>query len=92
MALKQEGVHCVLCPKQRNKIKGIVLNRACILQLFCAEVRVSNPQRLTYMQISDECHPLPPGTPACSHSACSLSVGPFIQGKITPVLRKMHPK
>ena len=36
MALKQEGVHFVLCPKQGNKIEGIVLNRACILGLFCA--------------------------------------------------------
>ena len=37
MALKQDGVHFALCPKQGNKIEGVVLNR----------VRLSNPYRLT---------------------------------------------
>ena len=27
MALKQEDVHLLLCPKQGNKIEGVVLNR-----------------------------------------------------------------
>ena len=31
MALKQDCVHFVLCPKQANKIEGVVLNRVCIL-------------------------------------------------------------
>ena len=27
MALKQDGVHFAICPKQSNKIEGFVLNR-----------------------------------------------------------------
>ena len=27
MAIKQHGVHFVLCPKKANKIEGVVLNR-----------------------------------------------------------------
>ena len=34
MALKQDCVHFVLCPKQANKIEGVVLNRVCILGSF----------------------------------------------------------
>ena len=34
MALKQDGVHFVLCPKQGNKIEGVVLNRVCISGSF----------------------------------------------------------
>ena len=93
MALKQEGVHCVLCPKQGNKIKGIVLNRACILGLFCAiQGQGFKPSAAHLYANIGRVPPLPPGTPACSHSACSVSIGPFIQGKITPILHKMHPK
>ena len=29
-----DGVHCVTCPKQVNKIKGVVLNRVSILRFF----------------------------------------------------------
>ena len=36
MTLKQEDVHLLLCPKQGNKIEGVVLNRwVCILGFFC---------------------------------------------------------
>ena len=35
MALKQGGVHFLLCPKQGNKSEGVVLNRVCILGFFC---------------------------------------------------------
>ena len=34
MALKQEGVHFLLCPKQGNKIEGVFLDRVCILGYF----------------------------------------------------------
>ena len=34
MALKQGGVHFLLCPKQGNKIEGVVLNSVCILGFF----------------------------------------------------------
>ena len=34
MALKQDCVHFVLCPKQANKIEGVVVNRVCILGSF----------------------------------------------------------
>ena len=33
--LKQGGVHFVVCPKQGNKIEGVVLNRVRILGLSC---------------------------------------------------------
>ena len=32
---KQGGMPCVLCPKQGNKMEGVVLNRVCILRIFC---------------------------------------------------------
>ena len=34
MALKQDGVHFLLCPKQGNKIAGFFLDRVCILGYF----------------------------------------------------------
>ena len=34
MALQQDGVHFVPCPKQGNKIEGVVLNRVCISGRF----------------------------------------------------------
>ena len=34
MALKQDGVRFLLCPKQGNKIEGVFLNRVCILGYF----------------------------------------------------------
>ena len=34
MALKQDGVHFVLYPKQGNKIEGVFLNRVCISGSF----------------------------------------------------------
>ena len=35
MALKQDGLYFVLCPKKGNKIEGDVLSRVCILGFFC---------------------------------------------------------
>ena len=35
MALKEDGVHFFFCPKQGNKIEGVVLNRLCIVGFFC---------------------------------------------------------
>ena len=35
IALKQGGMHFLLCAKQGNKIEGVVLNRVCILGFFC---------------------------------------------------------
>ena len=35
MALKQDGMHFVLCSKQGNTIEGVVLNRVCGLGIFC---------------------------------------------------------
>ena len=60
MALKQDGVHFLLCPRQANKINGVLLNEVCLLEFFFGlnRVRVSNPQRLTYTQILLE-YPLP---------------------------------
>ena len=37
MALKQGGVRFLLCPKQGNKIEGVVLNRVCILGFFLSK-------------------------------------------------------
>ena len=55
MALKQDGVHFVLCPEQGMCFRiFFVLNR----------VRVSNPQWLTYTPILvDHCPPLPLSSP-----------------------------
>ena len=47
--MSPDGVHCVPCPKQGNKIKSVVLNRVCILGFFFLNrVRVLNPQLLAY--------------------------------------------
>ena len=35
MALKEDGVHFLFCPKQGNKIEGVVLNRLRIVGFFC---------------------------------------------------------
>ena len=54
-ALKQDGVHFVLCPKQGNKVDDIFPCRVCILGFFVLNrVRVSNLQRLNYTQIPVE--------------------------------------
>ena len=34
MALKQDSVHFLLCPKQGNKIEGVFLDNICILRHF----------------------------------------------------------
>ena len=51
--MSPDGVHCVPCPKQGNKIKSVVLNRVCMYIgfFFLNRVRVLNPQLLTYTQI-----------------------------------------
>ena len=36
MALKQDGVHFLLCPRQANKIDGVLLNEVCLLEFFLA--------------------------------------------------------
>ena len=51
--LKQDCVHFVLCPKQANKIEGVVVNRVCILGSFVLNRDSVKPsyQRLTYTLI-----------------------------------------
>ena len=50
--MSPDGVHCVPCPKQGNKIKSVVLNRVCILGFFfLSRVRILNPQLFAYTQI-----------------------------------------
>ena len=53
MTLKQDRVHFVVCPKQGNKIEGVVINRVCILGFFFVlnKIMVSNPQQVTPTQI-----------------------------------------
>ena len=52
MALKQDGVHFVLCPKQVNKIEGVVLNRVCIIEIFCPKPGQSfKPSAVNFTQI-----------------------------------------
>ena len=52
MALKQDGVNFVLCPKQGNKIEGFSQTGYVLREFFFLNrVRVSNPQRLTSTQI-----------------------------------------
>ena len=46
--LKQDCVHFVLCPKQANKIEGVVVNRVCISRKFCpkqGQILVEYPLR-----------------------------------------------
>ena len=58
----KQGVSCTIdfvlvgsCPKQCTKIEGVVLNRVCILGIFCPK----QGQRLTYTQILVEYSPSP---------------------------------
>ena len=78
----------VPCPKQGYKIKGIVLNRVCILGLLCAKQGQEFKPSVAHLYANIGRVPplLPPGTPACSRCACSVSIRPFIRGKITLVL------
>ena len=48
--LKQDCVHFVLCPKQANKIEGVVVNGVCISRKFCPK-QGQGRSRLTYTQI-----------------------------------------
>ena len=69
MALKQDGVNFVLCPKQGNKIEGFSQTGYVLKEFFFLNrVRVSNPQRLTSTQILVEWSgtPPPPFPPARS--------------------------
>ena len=63
------GVHFVLCPKQGNKIRGVVVNRVCILGFFVVvvvnRVRVSNPH-------------LYPNTGRVSSGGCCNVLGPLL--------------
>ena len=59
----KQGVSCTIdfvlvgsCPKQCTTIEGVVLNRVCILGIFCPK----QGQRLTYTQILVEYSPSPP--------------------------------
>ena len=71
MPLKEDGVHFVLCPKQGNKIEGVVLNRVRILGFFCPKKSQGlNPHWLTYTQTLVD-YPPPPGLiPAMQRSSC----------------------
>ena len=52
MALKEDGVNFVLCPKQGNKIEGFSQTGYVLKEFFFLNrFRVSNPQRLTSTQI-----------------------------------------
>ena len=78
MALKQEGVHCVLCPKQGNKIEGIVLNSTCILGLFYAIQGQGFKLSVAHLYaILDECLPPPPRDSSLL-TLCLLSVNKAI--------------
>ena len=62
MALKQESVHFVPCPKQGNKIEGIGLNRLCILGSFCPKQGkgLKPSAALPYQNIGRVPPPIPP--------------------------------
>ena len=64
MALKQNGVNFVLCPKQGNKIEGFSQTGYVLKEFFFLNrVRFSNPQRLTSTQILVEWSGTPPPFP-----------------------------
>ena len=51
----------VPCPKQGNEIKGIVLNRVCIVGLLCAKQGQGFKPSVAHLYaILDECPPTPP--------------------------------
>ena len=52
MALKQHNVRFILFLEQGNKVEVVVPNRVCILVFVLNRVRVSNPQRATFTQIT----------------------------------------
>ena len=65
MALKQDGVNFVLCPKQGNKIKGFSQTGYVFKEFSCRNrVRVSNRQQLTSTQILVGWSSTPPPPPA----------------------------
>ena len=35
MALKQDGIHFLICPKHGNKILGVVLNEVFVVGILC---------------------------------------------------------
>ena len=59
MALKQHSVRFILFLEQCNKVEVVVPNRVCILVFVLNRVRVSNPQRLTFTQITGLVPPSP---------------------------------
>ena len=67
MALKEDGVNFVLCPKQGNKIEGFSHTGYVFKDFFCLNrVRVSNLQRLTSTQILVEWSSTPSPPPGAA--------------------------
>ena len=61
MALKQDGVDFVLCPKQDNKIEGVVLNTVCTLGFFCPKQGQGFKPSAAHLYPNIGRVPLPPG-------------------------------
>ena len=71
MPLKEDGMHFVLCPKQGNKIEGVVLNRVRILGFFCPKKSQSLKPSLAHLYPNFGRLPTPPGLiPAMQRSSC----------------------
>ena len=82
MALKQDGIHFVLCPKQGNKIEGVVLNSVCILGIFCPTCKQGQgfkPSTATYQGLSQDFFR---GTHNSPNAPVSLSARPPVSPKV----------
>ena len=66
MVLKQDGVQFAFCPKQGNKIEGVVLIRVCrrILGIFCP--RQGQGQKLSAAHLHPNIGRVPPGVTTLS--------------------------
>ena len=61
MALKQDGVHFLLCSRQANKIDGVLLNGVCLLEFFCP--KQGQGFKPTAAHLYPNIAPVPPPSP-----------------------------
>ena len=78
MALKQDGVHSVLCPKQSDKIESAILHRVCILEFFCPkEGQGFKPSKAHLYPSIGQVYPCAQRVPGCESSPLAHTLGPF---------------
>ena len=60
IALKQDGMGFVLCPKQGNKIEGVILNRVCIKKFLFLQGQRLKPSAARLPKYCSSSPPPPP--------------------------------